>query len=126
MPSLLALLATRPQLLVDHAQAYASLFNEEFDQAYASWRRRAALQAIALCCLGVAAVLAGVALMLWAASPELQIHAQWVLLSTPLLPLCVAVICLVMVHRQPGGQAFSNLGRQISADMAMLRAASSP
>jgi hypothetical protein len=126
MHPLLALLATRPQLLVDHAQAYAALFNEEFDQACASWRRRAILQAVALCCLGVAAVLAGVALMLWAVSPELPIRGPWILWATPLLPLLVAVACLVMARRQADDQAFANLSRQISADMAMLRAASSP
>ena len=76
MHPLLALLATRPQLLADHAQAYAALFNEEFDQARASWQRTAVLQAVALCCVSAAAVLAGVALMLWAISPALPVQAQ--------------------------------------------------
>lgn len=126
MHPLLALLATRPQLLVDHAQAYAALFNEEFGQACACWRRRAVLQAVALCCLGVAAALAGVALMLWAVNPDLQVRAMWVLWVTPLLPLLATVACLVMARLQASDQAFANLGRQINADMAMLRAANSP
>jgi cytochrome bd-type quinol oxidase subunit 2 len=126
MHPLLALLATRPQLLVDHAQAYATLFNEEFDQACTSWQRRAMLQAVALCCLGVAAVLAGVALMLWAVSPELHIHAPWVLWAMPLLPSLAAATCLVMARGSTRKEVFANLTRQISADMAMLRAASWP
>ena len=113
-------------MLVDHAQAYAALFNEEFDQAFASWRRRALLQAVALCSLGVAAVLAGVALMLWAVNPEMQIRAPWVLCATPLLPLLAAITCLVMARKAARKDTFANLSRQISADMVMLRAASSP
>jgi cytochrome bd-type quinol oxidase subunit 2 len=126
MHPLLGLLATRPQLLVDHAQAYAALFSEELDQACATWQRRAVLQAVALCCLGVAAVLAGVALMLWAVNPVPQTYAPWVLLFTPLLPLLVAAACLVLVRKSNCEHAFANLSRQISADIAMLRTLNSP
>lgn len=126
MHPLLALLATRPQLLVDHAQAYSALFNEEFDQACASWHRRAVLQALALCCVGVAVVLAGVALMLWAINPLPDTNAPWVLLSTPLLPLFVAAACLVFASKSHSAPAFANLSRQISADIAMLRTLNSP
>ncbi len=125
MHPLLALLATRPQLLVDHAQAYAALFNEEFDQARASWQRTAVLHAVALCCVSAAAVLAGVALMLWVISPALPAQAQWVLPVTPLVPLLVALICLVTVRREARQDAFANLRRQIGADMAILRAVGS-
>jgi hypothetical protein len=126
MHPLLALLATRPQLLVDHARAYAALVDEEFDIAFASWRHRAILLSVALCCVIVSAVLAGVALMLWAVNPVLQPHAPWVLWCTPLLPLLGAVICLVLARSATPTDAFANLGRQISADMAMVRAASAP
>jgi hypothetical protein len=126
MHPLLALLATRPQLLVDHARAYAALVDEEFDIAFASWRRWAILQALALCCLVVAAILAGVALMLWAVNPVLPSTASWVLWCTPLLPLLVATICLMLARQSTPNAAFANIGRQISADIAMLRAASTP
>lgn len=126
MHPLLALLATRPQLLVDHARAYAALVDEEFDVAFAAWRRRAVLLAVALCCLAVAAVLAGVALMLWAVNPVLQPHAPWVLWFTPMLPLLGAATCLVLARNATPNHAFANLGRQISADLAMLRAVSPP
>jgi cytochrome bd-type quinol oxidase subunit 2 len=126
MHALLALLATRPQLLVDHACAYAALVDEEFDIAFAAWRRRVALLAVALCCVVVAAVLAGVALMLWAVNPVLQSYAPWVLWSTPMLPLLGAATCLVLARNAKPNNAFANLGRQISADISMLRAASAP
>lgn len=126
MHPLLALLVTRPHLLVDHAQAYVALVHEDATLAYASWRYQALLQVVALCCLGIAAMLAGVAVMLWAVTPAAQIHTPWVLLAMPVLPLCLAGVCMVMAHRQPRDKAFANLGRQISADIAMLRAVRTP
>jgi cytochrome bd-type quinol oxidase subunit 2 len=126
MHPLLALIANRPQLLVDHARAYAALVDEEFDSAFASWRRRAILLVVALFCTLVAAVLAGVAVMLWTVNPGLQTPASWVLLATPLVPLLAAVICLMLARQPTQSDAFANLGRQISADIAMLRAASTP
>jgi hypothetical protein len=126
MHPLLTLLATRPQLLADHAQAYAGLCHEEFGQSFTAWRRWAMLQAVALCCLSVAVVLGGVALMLWAVTPIAVVHSPWVLWAIPLLPLSVAIVCLWMASRQSPTDAFGNLGRQLSADMAMLRAAESP
>lgn len=126
MHPLLTLLATRPQLLVDHAQAYASLFHEEFGQSFTAWRRWAMLHAVGLCCLSVAVVLGGVAVMLWAVTPPLMIHATWILWAMPLLPLIVAIICIWTASRQNPTDAFGSLGRQLGADMAMLRAAESP
>jgi hypothetical protein len=64
--------------------------------------------------------------MLWAVNPVLQSHAPWVLWSTPLLPLLGAVTCLVLARESTPTDAFANLGRQISADIAMLREASAP
>jgi len=126
MHPLLTLIALRPQLLLDHAQAYATLFNEEFSLAFATWRRWALLQAVALCCLGVAVMLAGVALMLWAVTPPAQIHAPWVLFAMPLLPLAIALACALKAHQQAQADTFANLGRQIDADLAMLREAGAP
>lgn len=63
---LLHLLLTQPRLLADHVEAYAELVATEIGNVSVAWKRRALLNAVALCCLGVAAVLAGVALMLWA------------------------------------------------------------
>jgi len=122
MSPLLTLLATRPQLLVDHAQAYAELFTEEFCLARAAWRRQVLLYAVALCALGVAAVLAGVATMLWFATAA-PAQAMWVLLAVPTVPLLLAVVCLLLARQPTPAASFANLGRQINADLAMLRAA---
>jgi len=125
MHPLLALLATRPQLLVDHAQAYAELFNEEFALARAAWRRQVLLFAVALCCLGVAAVLAGVATLLWFTTAAAA-QNLWVMVAVPGLPLLVSVVCLLLAKQPPQVASFANLGRQINEDMAMLRTAGEP
>jgi len=125
MHPLLALLATRPQLLVDHAQAYAALFSEEFGLARATWCRQVLLYAVALCALGVAAVLAGVATLLWLATAA-PTQALWVLLAVPTVPLLVAVVCLLLARQPAPTASFASLGRQINADLAMLRAAGEP
>lgn len=123
MHPLFALLVTRPQLLVEHALAYSALLNQESGLAYAAWRRQTLLWLVALGCAAVALVLAGVAVMLWAVTPVAPVHAPWVLLGVPLLPLAVAVVC---VWRAPGtDDNFARLTRQVEDDLAMLRAAAS-
>lgn len=121
---LLHLIATQPQLLADHAEAYAELLAEEIDDLSATWKRRALLNAVALCSGGVAAVLAGVALMLWAVIPEADMRAPWALIAAPLLPGAVALGCVVAARARRGGPAFDNVRQQAAADMAMLREAS--
>lgn len=125
MHPLLALLATRPQLLLDHAQAYAALLGEEFGQARNDWERRALLQVAALGFLGVSAVLAGVAVMLWV-TVALPVTASWVLIAVPVLPLLIAIVCLLLARQSNGREPFANLSRQVNADMALLRAAGKP
>lgn len=121
---LLHLIATKPQLLADHAEAYADLLGEELGSASALWKRRALLVGVGLCCVGVSAVLAGVALMLWAVIPASDIQAPWALVVAPLLPAVVAVGCLVAARSQQAPGAFSNVRNQVKADVAMLREAS--
>lgn len=126
MYPLLYLVATRPQLLVDHAEAYADLVAAEVSNASVIWKRRAKLNAVALCSFAVTAILAGVALMLWAVIPVANIQAPWVLLATPLLPMVVTIWCLVTARTRPEDGAFDALRRQLKADMAMLREATVP
>ncbi len=118
---LLHLVTSQPQLLAEHAEAYADLFGEELDAASAQWKRKALLSAVALCSVAVAAVLAGVALMLWAVIPPADIHAPWALVAGPLLPLLVAGACLLSARAQPDRAAFDAMRQQVKADVAMLR-----
>ncbi|MDD2919495.1 hypothetical protein [Rhodoferax sp.] len=123
MHPLLELLLARPQLLADHALAYGELFTEELAQARSAWQRWALWRAAALCGLLLATLLAGVALMLWAALPASGMPMPWLLLLTPMLPLAAALSCWGVAQQRGSPQAFALMRGQMNADMAMLRAA---
>lgn len=118
---LLHMIAVQPQLMADHAEAYSELVAAELRSASSDWTRRTLLTAVALCSVGVAAVLGGTALMLWALLAPTQEHAQWVLLAVPAVPLAVAVVCWMMARPEGTARAFSKLREQVTADMTMLR-----
>jgi uncharacterized membrane protein YqjE len=120
MHPLLRLAVTRPQLLLDHAAAYAELVSTEAGVVSAVWKRQALLNALALCCAALAAVLGGVALMLWAVVPTAQMQAPWALAVVPLVPLAGALCCLMLRVPAPG-QPFAHVRQQVQADLAMLR-----
>lgn len=123
MHPLFHLIATRPQLLADHAEAYAALVAAEAPRISAAWKRRALLNLLALCSLAVGMTLAGVALMLWAAMPEAAMRAPWVLLALPPLPLAAALVLGVAARRGSERNAFEHLRQQVMADIVMLREA---
>lgn len=117
---LLRLIATQPQLLADHAESYAGLVGEELGKTAAVWKRRVLLSAVALCLVGVAAVLGGVALMLWAVMPAANIQAPWALFAAPALPTLLALWC-AYEGRRDTSDGFRDLKQQIAADLLMLR-----
>jgi uncharacterized membrane protein YqjE len=115
------LLATRPQWLAEHVDAYGELASAELSDAAAHGLRSLALAAVALCALGVAVTLAGVAVMLWAVTPTLSAPTQWALLITPAAPLLVALVCLVLRRLWHRSDLFALLVQQLQADVALLR-----
>lgn len=117
---LLRLVATQPQLLADHAEAYAGLVGEEIGRSAASFKQRMLLSAIALCLIGVAAVLTGVALMLWAVLPAAGMQAPWALIAAPAVPALIALVCGVAGRQKPTDR-FAELKQQVAADLVMLR-----
>lgn len=122
----LRLVSTRPEALGEHAQAYAELFVSELDSASTNVKRQVLLASLGICGLGVGAVLAGVALMLWAVMPSIQAPALWVLILVPLSPLVLAIGCLAAAIRQGQNKPFGHLREQASIDLAMFRQASAP
>ena len=117
---LLRLAATQPQLLADHAEAYAGLVGEELGRFTAGWKQRIALSAIALCLGAVAVVLAGVASMLWAVLPASSLQTPWALVAAPATPALAALVCM-LVARRPAADGFATLRQQLAADLLMLR-----
>ena len=127
MYKLLHLVATKPQLLADHAETYAELVHAELGNASAVWKRRIALGAAGLALLAVGSALAGVALMLWAVTPAAQLQASWVLLAVPALPIIAAIACLIAARsRSDEADALGNVLKQVKADMQLIREVSAP
>ena len=126
MHPLLRLLTTQPQLLADHAQAYGELAGAELSRVSTAWKRRAVLGAVGAVCLGVTTVLAGVALLLWAAIPVAQMPAPWLLVVVPLVTAAAALGCILALRAGDEPGAFEEIRQQIQADIAMLREATAP
>lgn len=123
---LLRLIATEPQILGDHVEAYAELVGDEVKKAGSAWSLRIGLYLAALCLIGVGLVLTGVSLLLWAALPVAGIHTPWLLVVVPLASFVAALICVLVARMNPVENAFDNVKKQLSADMAMLREVSAP
>lgn len=121
MHPLVHLITTRPQLLAEHAEAYAALASQEFPRIGAAWKRRALLDALALCGATLSAGLAGVAMMLWASLPTIPQQASWALVGMPLLPLAAAAWCAVAARGGNGREALASLREQVQADLRLLR-----
>lgn len=117
---LLRLVATQPELLADHAEAYAGLMVEELGKTGTVWKNRVLLAAIALSLLAVTVVLGGVALMLWAVLPSTAIQAPWALIAAPVVPGVAALACGLAAKQKSAG-AFADLKSQVAADLLMLR-----
>lgn len=118
---LLHLIATQPHLLADHAQAYAELAAVEVGEFSAQWRRRAVLLTVAAFFMGLAVVLAGVAIMLWSVLPVSQMQAPWSLVAVPLVLLALSAVCLLAGRSQIKNTPFASLRQQVRADLLMLR-----
>lgn len=117
------LIATQPQLLADHVEAYAELVVDELGTAFARLKQGLVLQVVAIVCGGIGIVFAGVAAMLWAVLPRSDMQAPWALLAIPCVPLLACLVCLLAARAKPAQGAMSKVGEQVRADMAMFREA---
>jgi hypothetical protein len=117
---LLRLALARPDLLADHAGAYAELAVVSAREALADWQVRllgwALLAAGLLLCLAFS----GVALMLHGAvaSPPMP----WLLWAVPLAPALLALLGWWLARRRVTGSHESSVARQFEADLALLKA----
>jgi uncharacterized membrane protein YqjE len=123
MHPLLHLIVREPNLLADHAGAYAELLGEEIGVASVHLKRKALLSAVALLSAAVGTGLAGVALLLWAAIPPENMNAPWALVVAPLVPLALAVGCWMAAQSKAGPKAFEQVRRQLREDAAMFKEA---
>ncbi len=123
MHPLLRIVGADPQLLVDHAEAYAALIAADIGSTASAWKVRALWHAAAAVSLVVSINMLGVAIMLWAVTPGSTQRAALVLAAVTLAPLCAAVLCAIAARRTRSTPHFDNLQQQLSADLLMLREA---
>lgn len=113
-------LASEPDLLMEHAGGYLQLASAEAQSWGQGLQRRAWLAGgVALAAL-LGCLLAGVALLLWAVTPESDIQRPWLLWAVPLLPLLLAALGAWQLHRQPPVTAFELLREQLHLDRQLL------
>ncbi len=120
------LAASQPQLLAEHAAGYAGLLAEEMTNSGVQLKRRITLQIVGLLSLMVAAILAGVALLLWAALPATSLQQPWLLWLTPLLPAVLGAWALLAAKSDSAPPAFAALREQFAQDAALLRRTTAP
>lgn len=117
----LHLLLTQPGLVAEHGAGYAEMLGQELGVASGVWRKRVLLAALGLFCAVVAVVLAGVALMLWAAGYMAPGSQPWVLIATPLVPVVGACWCWVAWCAQDHIAMFDNILAQLKTDISIMR-----
>ena len=118
------LLTERPDLLFDHALAYAALAKSEIDAMKRELLRRVLAGAIALASTLAFVVLSGVAVML-SVTTQPQTNSMWVLFAVPGVMLVVTLIAAT-VALSKGRPPVESLGTQLQLDLQTFRAAMEP
>ncbi len=106
--------------------AYAGLIGREAQDARRQWVVRSVLYIAVIVASALALVLAGVALMLWAITPELSDRGLWLLITVPCVPALAAALALWKARQPPTQAAFAALGEQISEDLRLIRESRTP
>jgi hypothetical protein len=121
---LFRLIASEPQMLATHVEAYSELVAEEVGAVTSQWKKRAALHAVSGICALLALIMVGVALMLWAVIPVAEMRAPWMLFVAPAIPVVLAVWAHFAAKAPVAEHGFKTIREQLAADAAMLRSVS--
>lgn len=123
IPGLLPKLITeRPDLLIDHALAYAALARREIESIKRHWVCRVVAGVLAIGFALAFVVLSGVAVMLYVAT-EIQSDATWVLFAVPGVMLVLTLIATAIALSK-GKPRTESLSAQVRIDLLAFRAAS--
>lgn len=120
---LFRLLASRPQLVVDHLAGYAELASAQARGAWQGLQWRALLAVVAALGLLLAVAFGGVALLLLGAVPPERMHMPWLLWAVPLVPLAVAGAAWAGLRSRATEFSLEPLRSQLASDAALLREA---
>lgn len=116
---LFSTLVQRPDLVIDHASAYAALFHEEASAAGSELLGKAVAWTVAVLTGLMFLGLGGTALMLGV----LHNQFHWVLVAVPGAALLVAVVAAVVASKPFKSERFPELKAQIRDDAHALRMA---
>lgn len=111
-----ALLHQRPDLLLEHAQAYADLLRDESAAWATFWGVKLLWYTGAVLMAGVGLTLAGVAAMLGSVLPL----GPGLLISVPAVALLAACLCWWAARRGPAAPGLEETRAQWEADRNML------
>lgn len=120
------LAAAQPMLLAGHVGAYAGLVSEELHIGAAALQRRLLWQLAGALCLAVAAVLAGVALLLWSVRTPGTAPDAWLFVATPLLPAALGLWAGWRAQAHTGGEPLARLRAQLAEDAGLLARHTAP
>jgi uncharacterized membrane protein YqjE len=113
-------------LLAAHVGAYAELVSEELHTSADALQRRLLWQLGGALCLAVAAVLAGVAFLLWASLAPGSAPAAWLFVVTPLLPAALGLAACWRARAHRNAEPLARLRAQLAEDAAMLTRHTAP
>lgn len=112
-------LIRRPNLLIDHLAAYADLVREEASEAGADLVQRVVAWVLVAVGALVFLILAGVALMLGAATN--QFH--WALIAVPAVALALTLAAFFRARKSVPRNHFAEVRAQVDRDAQALRSA---
>ena len=114
---LFSAIVQRPDLVIEHLSAYASLFHKEASSAGSELLARVVAGVVAILALVVFLGLAGTAVMLG----FMQNQFHWVLVTVPGTSLALLVVAIVVALKPLKSERFPELKSQIDSDAQALR-----
>jgi hypothetical protein len=123
---LLGLLSCDSELLLNHAQGYGLLVQEEWHEQLNVLRRTSWMSAALLSCLTVGATLAGMVCLVWLSHAFLDSRTLIAMAGVVVAPLAGAGFFLVQLRRQPKRDLFDRLQTQLKADYAAFKSSPKP
>jgi hypothetical protein len=117
---LLRLALARPDLLADHASAYAELALDNARDVAAAWQLRLVGWVLLAAGVLLCVTFAGVALMLYGAVAA--VTQPWLLWAVPLVPLLLALVGAWLARRPAAARGGVSVAQQFEADLSLLRA----
>ena len=115
-----------PGLVAEAFHHLRQLIRGEFALAQAEVAAKARKAGFALAVLAFAAVLTGVAILLWCSLPAAGDRAPWLFVLTPALPAHAGLWILWLAHRRDPTPLLTRLKLQLAQDAEVLRAWSRP